>query len=115
MSDNRTIEQRFWAKVAREILAADGSVVPAPPHPELGSPCWIWLGAKNREFKFAGQRMRVARLAYLLCHIDDLTGDFDDYRLRNRCGNEMCVNPAHMDVIRGRWRRNNGTEIEEQQ
>jgi hypothetical protein len=104
--DGGTFEERFWSKVSKDILGPDDAILPAPPHPVLGTPCWIWTGGKHGIWIGRPKKMHMAahRVAYALTHEGDLPDDFDTWQLRRRCGDPRCVNPHHME-LRGQWRR----------
>jgi hypothetical protein len=91
VSDNRTPEQRFWAKVDR--------AGPLPEYrPELG-PCWLWTAGLNQ----AG---------YSVFWIDgrSIQGHIYAWRLENGiappgkeldhlCRSPSCVRPSHLEPV----------------
>jgi hypothetical protein len=96
------MQHRFWAKVSKEVLGDDGEIYPAPPHPLIGTACWIWTGGQ-RFMVSDGQRIVPHRLAMLLS-LDEVPDDFWTWQMHQRCGDTRCVNPGHL-VLKGQWRR----------
>lgn len=76
----RNADKRFWAKVER---GGDDE-------------CWIWTGATDSKgigiVHRLGSRFFAHRVAWEI-----LRGPLDGALLRRRCGNKLCVNPAHMN------------------
>ena len=63
--------------------------------------CWVWYGHleqarfhKHRTLTmyYAGKKMPVTRLVYLLTHGSIKEG----YCVSHTCGNKLCLNPAHL-------------------
>lgn len=77
---------RFWSKVDKG----------GPPHPQLGTPCWLWTAAKGLggygQFTRSaiGVPVRAHRIAWEITH-----GPTDLFVL-HRCHTPACVNPAHL-------------------
>lgn len=80
MSDNRTVEERFWPKVRER----------AP------NKCWLWQAAKMPAgygvFSVRGVKQRAHRVAYELCVRPIPAGMF----VLHRCDTPACVNPLHL-------------------
>ena len=85
-----TVTQKFWS-----LVNTNG---PVPEYrPELG-PCWIWLGAMDREygrFSTNGKGYRAHRFAYELLKGPIPKGKVTDHLCRVRC----CVNPGHIEPV----------------
>lgn len=83
------LDQSFWAKMDKS----------GPPHPRLGTPCWIWQGAKTRRGDFGygygklGNKVYYAhRRAYALA-----TGtDPGELFVCHKCDVPLCCNPDHL-------------------
>jgi hypothetical protein len=100
-----SLAERFWHKVNKD----------GPVHPELGTKCWIWIGAirsgYGRVWDIAGEigepnkQWQAQRAAYALTR--ESLGDVDategrhrkgmDVVVRHRCDNSICVNPDHLE------------------
>jgi hypothetical protein len=86
---------RFWAKVNKD----------GPIHPELGTPCFLWIGGTARGYgriwDIAGEigepyrQWQAPRAAYALTRVN--LGKGMDFVVRHRCDNSMCVNPDHLE------------------
>jgi len=78
----RKNEKRFWKKVERGWDDED---------------CWLWLGAVSSRDKVGvvkreGRMLFAHRVAWEL-----VNGPLEEgCRLRRKCGNKVCVNPAHI-------------------
>ncbi len=76
----KTLEERFWTKVAR--CATDE--------------CWLWMGARNRtsygQVRAHNKTMLAHRVAWELANGPILEG----WRVCHRCDNSSCCNPAHL-------------------
>lgn len=80
------------------------SVIDDEPHPELGSPCWIFIGCITQKgygkmaFRIAGRL--VSRLAHRVAY-----EAFKEVKLQpdetidHLCRVPHCINPEHMDVV----------------
>jgi hypothetical protein len=86
----RTTEQRFWGKVAKN--------GPVPGHrPDLG-PCWVWTASINAKTGYGrfgvrhGEMMDAHRFSYLLAH-ETIPEKHD---VHHACHLRRCVNPAHL-------------------
>ena len=81
-------EEQFWALVDKT----------EPPHPRLGTPCWVWQGYLNGwgygEAQFNKKRWRAHRLAWTL-----INGEIPDNRMAcHKCDRPRCVNPDHIFI-----------------
>lgn len=85
-------EVRFWRHVDKD----------GPVHPELGTPCWMWTGAKNttpngeQYGRFRGAKSKMVpphRFSYEMAH-GPTTADAVDHL----CRVTLCVNPAHLEA-----------------
>jgi hypothetical protein len=76
----RTLETRFWEKVAK----ADG--------------CWEWTASRNRDgyghFYLDGQMTVAHRVAYRLA-----IGELGAMQVDHICRNRACVNPDHLRAV----------------
>jgi hypothetical protein len=84
---NASIRERFWASVSN----ADA--------PEG---CWVWTGSirpgTHPVFSVSRYCMTAARVAWFM-----ETGELPaGGRMRQRCGNQLCVRPSHFDWHIGR-------------
>lgn len=87
-----TLAERFWPKVDKA----------GPVHPTLGTPCWLWTGAKTRDgygYVWSGSResghVRAYRAAYEMIVGPIPVGRVIDHLCRVRA----CVNPAHLEPV----------------
>src|ERR1700742_4395718 len=69
------------------------------PHPELGTPCWHWMGRKNRNgygrTYLNGCEPVAHRAVYEL-----LVGPIPPKMiLDHKCTNRACVNPEHLEPV----------------
>jgi len=70
-----------------------------PPHPVLGTPCWMWLGRLNRNGygrAWDGEREPVVhRVVYEL-----LVGPVPEGMILDHlCRNHPCCNPGHQEPV----------------
>lgn len=76
---------RFWAKVNKL----------GPVHPTLGTRCWVWKAAKDKDgygfFKYEGQMCRAHRLAFKL-----QSGRWPAPSAIHLCDNPSCVRYEHL-------------------
>lgn len=81
----RSVEDRFWSKVARDELSA----------------CWLWTASLTTDgygqFNIGGTPKRAHRVAWELRYGCIPEGKLLDHR----CANRKCVNPAHLRVVTG--------------
>ena len=100
-----TLAERFWHKVNKD----------GPVHPELGTKCWIWIGAirsgYGRIWDITGEigepnrQWQAQRVAYALTReslgVVDASEDRHrkgmDVVVRHLCDNAVCVNPDHLE------------------
>lgn len=82
----RTEDARFHERVAS--IDRNG-----PPHPILGTPCWIWTGTiNNKGYGKAGNHEYVHRRWYAL-----INGAIPDgLEALHKCDNPPCFNPDHI-------------------
>lgn len=79
----RTVEERFWSKVAK------------------GKPdeCWPWLAWKTHNgygsFGYRGHEVRAHRFVFYLSGITIPEG----YEPDHLCYNRDCINPAHLEIV----------------
>jgi hypothetical protein len=85
-----SVEDRFWAAV------------------EKSGDCWLWVGRRSGTYTVGGHHRRCQRAAWVFAHGGD---DPRDKVIRARCGNDRCVNPAHLASV-GRDERFNVIPLE---
>lgn len=85
----RTLDERFWAKVNKTGPLWNGT------------PCWMWMGARNLGYGMFNLDGRIRRktpahrVAYQL-----LVGPISEgLELDHLCRNTLCVNPNHMEPV----------------
>ncbi len=79
------IRDRFWEKVERLDPAG----------------CWTWIGSVGRkngcaQMRVAGRIEQAARISYMLAGGEAIE---DGVVIDHVCGNRLCVNPAHMQLV----------------
>jgi hypothetical protein len=103
-----TLAERFAAKVDRT----------GPPHPMLGTPCWMWIGGVHTrgygticdtrgELGKAGRTWQAHR-ASLAIHRGELL-TMGEGVARHLCDTPLCVNPYHLEA--GTQKENIGDAI----
>jgi hypothetical protein len=75
--------------------------------PDEPDSCWLWVGSK-RPRKYGGHAGQLGtgygveiahRLSYRLHHPDrPIPADLQGMWITQRCGNSLCVNPAHLTI-----------------
>lgn len=102
----RTLEDRFWRKVA--IIHEPGTARPDP------RPCWLWTGAKTTgqpngaeprgHVKVAGKWLKAHRVAFELATGRPVRKGFDVCHDGGptKCVSPLCVNPFHLFEARHR-------------
>lgn len=101
--NDRTSEDRFWAKVLRGAPRA---------LPRLG-PCWSWFGARTTKGYGTFQQGRRPVYAHRYCY-ELLVGPIPDgLVLDHLCRVTFCVNPDHLEpvTVHENWRRGIGPLI----
>jgi len=74
--------ERFWARTDRS----------GPPHPTLGTPCWIWTGSRHPSGYGYSTLGRAHRVAHELAIGPIPTG----HEILHLCDVPACINPAHL-------------------
>lgn len=79
---------RFWAKVNKN----------GPVHPVLGTRCWLWTGASDRNGygRFRVSAARPTVLSHRFAFELGVGPIPDDMGACHRCDHPPCVNPAHL-------------------
>lgn len=87
----RPAEERFWAKVDKN----------GPPHPILGTPCWLWTAARSHRnyglwspYSNTAPQIGAHRYAFHLAYPDVPLPD--QIEVCHRCDNPPCVRPDHL-------------------
>jgi hypothetical protein len=69
------------------------------PHPDLGTPCWRWRFATDKDghgsYRYRGRYVPAHVLSWLV-HGNDLPAD---YTVEPVCGNPTCINPEHLEPV----------------
>ncbi len=62
--------------------------------------CWIWQGARNRAgYGTVYVGTRVNQLAHRFAYEHQVGALLPTHDLHHMCGNKLCVNPAHLQVL----------------
>lgn len=90
---SKTVEERFWDRVDKN----------GPPHPDLKTPCWLWIGALDRDGyglfgPEVGANHRAHRFSYTLAKGEIPEG----LQLDHLCKVRNCVNPEHCEPVTGK-------------
>lgn len=96
--------ERFWEKVNKQ----------GPVNPITGTRCWLWTDSPNAsghgQFRVGKMKIYAHRFAWLDCgyEVPD-QGWFDPFRNptgwvldhdgERGCGNPICVNPDHLELV----------------
>lgn len=77
---------RFWSK-------ADKS---GPPHPQLGTPCWLWTAGRSAGGygHFARHMTGLPAFAHRISW--EITHGPTDLHVLHRCHTPACINPTHL-------------------
>lgn len=81
-------EERFWSRVDKSAGEAE---------------CWMWTGSQKKKkgdsayggFTFNGTTWRAHRYSYHLANPDEA---IEYVPVHHKCGNSLCVNPAHLQT-----------------
>jgi len=95
---NPTVEQKREHSLARFWGYADKQT---EPHPELGTPCWLWAGTINPVtgfphgscYRILGNTSNARRTAYILTYGDT------ELQITTKCQQLLCVNPDHLEAV----------------
>lgn len=64
-----------------------------PPHPVLGTPCWVWTGRRDRKNYGNGTRGKLSHRDAWERHTGEDPGRMC---VLHKCDNPPCCNPAHL-------------------
>jgi hypothetical protein len=85
----KTVAERFWKKVNKD----------GPIHPELGTPCWLWMACCDKngygQFGIRGKTYLAHRVSYEILQRSIPEGLTLDHLCRVR----HCVNPNHLEPV----------------
>lgn len=92
MRRTRPIGDRFWSKVNKN----------GPVHPTLGTECWVWERAVHVTTGygwFCGEKALGTNWAHRVAWMLSRGPIPKCMTIDHLCGNKLCVNPGHLEVV----------------